>query len=475
MDAITFIPDESRREPLYLQVYKHLTERIRDGELRDGQHLPSKRALAAHLKISVSTVETAYEMLVTQGYATARPRSGYYVNGIEGLVADRPYIVPEEEPERFGASTYRYDFGTVAVDASAFPYATWGKITREVMSDGGGLLARGDVRGDECLRMSIAKYLRDFRNVRCRPDQIVVGAGMEYLMGLIAGLTEGTFALEEPGYSATARILENLGASVCPILLDDGGMDEHALYASGATAAYITPSHQFPTGIVMPVARRLRLIQWAAQESERFLIEDDYDSEFRYSGRPVPSLQGMDPSGKVVYIGSFSRSIAPSIRIAYMVLPHDMMDRFLKKYGSYSSTVSRFEQHTLSRFISEGHFARHINRTRLVYRRRRDAAIRALQSMESGAVTVHGAQAGIHLIAELRCGFSAQQVAAAAAAHSVRVLPLADYYHGPSPESARDRMVLHFAGMDEETICDGITCLDRAVLGLQAGHSGHRT
>ena len=447
MDAITFIPDESRREPLYLQVYNHLTERIRDGELRDGEHLPSKRALAAHLKISVSTVETAYEMLVTQGYATARPRSGYYVNGIEGLVADRPYIVPEEEPERFGASTYRYDFGTDAVDASAFPYATWAKITREVMSDGGGLLARGDVRGDECLRMSIAKYLRDFRNVRCRPDQIVVGAGMEYLMGLIAGLTEGTFALEEPGYSATARILENLGASVCPILLDDGGMDEHALYASGATAAYITPSHQFPTGIVMPVARRLRLIQWAAQESERFLIEDDYDSEFRLVGKPLQNMYALD-SDRVIYLNTFSKTLAPSMRMGYMVLPPALYKRYVEMFGRNSCCVPLFEQKTLARMISCGAFERHINRLKNYYRGVHEILLEKLASL-SCPNELRDSASGLHFTVKFPSAPFDGSIKERAMELGIRIKCLSDYLLAPRT-GCEKTAVVNFSGTTRE-------------------------
>ncbi len=463
MDAVTFTPNENSREPLYLQVYRHLTERIRSGELRDGERLPSKRALAAYLKISVSTVETAYDMLVTQGYVSARPRSGYYVNGIQALAPDRIHPNTGAEREENAPPSYQYDFGTDAVDAAAFPYATWAKITREVLGEGGQLLARGDVRGDACLRTALARYLLDFRDVRCRPDQIVVGAGMEYLMGLIAGLSEGPVALEEPGYPATARILKNLGTDLRPIPLDACGIEDRALDACGASAAYITPSHQFPTGIVMPVARRLSLIRWASEKPDRFLIEDDYDSEFRYSGRPVPSLQGMDPGGKVIYVGSFSRSIAPSVRIAYMVLPDMLMERFLKKYGSYSSTVSRFEQHTLSRFISQGHFARHINRARLVYRRRRDALIQALHAMENGPIAIRGADAGTHLIAGLPHGACAQRVAEIASARSVRVLPMSEFYCGECPPSAHSQLVLYFAGMDEETIRTGIALLDRAL------------
>lgn len=463
MDAITFVPDEQSPEPLYLQVYKHLAACIRSGELRDGERLPSKRTLAAHLHISMSTVETAYDMLVTQGYVTARARSGYYANGIGDLVPDP---LPSTAEVGAGIDTpeaFRYDFGTDAVDTSSFPYATWSKMAREVLSDGGALLARGDVRGDECLRTAIAKYLKEFRNVNCQPDQIVVGAGMEYLMELIAGLVAGPFALEEPCYPATAHILKNIGTPTLPIPLDAQGMNAQLLAQSNASVAYITPSHQFPTGIVMPVGRRLRLLQWAAQAPERYLIEDDYDSEFRYDGRPIPSLQGMDHAGRVIYIGSFSRSIAPSIRIAYMILPRRLLHRFMEKYGTYSSTVSRFEQHTLSRFITSGGFARHVNRMRLTYRRRRDITLEALRAMDRAPSGIYGTEAGMHLIVQINAPLSAVQIASACRERSVRVRPLSTYYTAECPTEAQKRLVLNFAGLADEDIRAGIQQLDQAI------------
>lgn len=463
MDAITFILDERSPDPLYLQVYRRLAQRIRSGELRDGEKLPSKRTLAAHLRISMSTVETAYDMLVTQGYVTARARSGYYANGIGDLIPDSPSVPVEKEPESDTPETYQYDFGAGAVDTSAFPYATWSKIAREVLSDGGALLTRGDVRGDECLRTAIAQYLKAFRGVNCRPDQIIVGAGMEYLMELIAGLVSGTFALENPCYPATGRILKNLGRETRPIPLDSGGMSADELEESDASIAYITPSHQFPMGIVMPVTRRLRLLQWAAQSENRYLIEDDYDSEFRYSGRPVPSMQGMDHADKVIYTGTFSRSIAPSIRIAYMVLPRRLLRRFMEKYGTYSSTVSRFEQHTLCRFIESGSFARHVNRMRLTYRRRRDIAVEALRGMTCAPVEIYGEQAGLHLIVQIDCPLPAESIASACRAQSIRLVPLSTYYAGSCPANAQKRLVLNFAGMDENAIRAGIAQLDLAV------------
>lgn len=464
MDTFTFLPDSSKKQPLYLQLYAHIVGEIRSGALASGEKLPSKRALAAHLKISGNTVETAYDMLTTQGYVTAKPRSGYYVNALDGVLPEFPAQDHAQAALPAKSPGYTYDWSTNAADTSAFPYATWSKISREVLANGDGLLTLGDGRGDYCLRAAIAKYLRGFRSVRCSPAQIVVGAGMEYLISLVARLLQGTFALEDPGYPGTARRLQSLGVQTVMIPVDDGGMEETALRKSNATAAYLTPSHQFPTGAVMPVGRRMNLLAWANEKAGRYLIEDDYDSEFRYTGRPVPSMQGMDIHGKVIYIGTFSRSIAPSMRIAYMVLPEPLLSRFLTQFGSYASTVSRFEQHTLSRFIAEGHFARHVNRMRVIYRRRRDALIEAIDGLPCPK-RIYGTRAGLHLLADLGTGMDAKELVEHASAQNIRIRGLYEYYRLPCPQIHQTTLVLGFAGLETPAIPGAVAALWRAISG----------
>lgn len=268
------------------------------------------------------------------------------------------------------------------MDPALFPFRTWARLQKELLYSSPELLTHGDAQGDIELRQALADYLEEYRGVQCRAEQVVVGAGLEYLLGLLAPLLPGPAAVENPGYPRARRVLENNGVSCCCLPVDADGLSIEALSRSGAAVCYVTPSHQFPTGATMPAGRRAELLHWASRRpGERYIIEDDYDSEFRFDTRPLPSLQGMaGADGPVVYLSTCSRSLAPSIRIAYMVLPIQLLPAWRAAYRLYSSPVSRFEQQTLARFINEGYFTRHLARERVAYKARRDALVRALNA-----------------------------------------------------------------------------------------------
>ena len=261
------------------------------------------------------------------------------------------------------------------------------------------LLHHGESQGDLCLRQALCRYLHQFRGVQCRPEQVLIGAGMEYLlMVLCCLLPESTlYAVEEPGYRKAWQAIENSGRRVVHIPLDAGGLSAAQLAQSGATCAYLTPSHQFPTGIVMPAGRRAELLRWAAQQPGRYLVEDDYDSEFRYRGKPIPSLQSSDEKGKVIYIGTFSKAIAPAIRVSYMVLPGDLLDIYRRDCSFYSCTVSRIDQRILNEFIRDGYFERHLNKMRMRYRAKHDLLLAGLEPFKKQFV-ISGEDAGLHLL-----------------------------------------------------------------------------
>ena len=276
----------------------------------------------------------------------------------------------------------RYDLSTRGVDPELFPFRTWARLQKELLYSSPQLLTHGDAQGAPALRQALAEYLSEYRGVQCGPHQIVVGAGLEYLLGLLAPLLPGPAAVETPGYPRALQVLQNNGVHCCCLPVDEDGLSVEALNRSDAAVCYVTPSHQFPTGVTMPAGRRAELLHWAARRpGGRYIIEDDYDSEFRFDTRPLPSLQGMaGADGPVVYLSTCSRSLAPSIRIAYMVLPEHLLPAWRKKYRLYSGTVSRFEQQTLARFITEGYFTRHLARERVAYKARRDALAAALNT-----------------------------------------------------------------------------------------------
>ena len=297
--------------------------------------------------------------------------------------------------------------------------------------------------------------------ITIQPDVIVVGAGIEYLVGLLARLfCASTFAVENPGYPRTAQVLRNNGVRTVFVPVDGDGMTLDALQAGGAQLAYVTPSHQFPTGATMPIARRTELLRWAGAAPGRYVVEDDYDSEFRYDTRPIPSLQGLDQAGRVIYVSTFSKSMAPSMRIGYMVLPVPVLEMYRAEYGVYSSTVSRFEQQTLCRFMEEGHFARHLNRLRSACRARRDALLEALYAaFGRDGVAVRGSHTGLHLLAAVHNGMTERELVEAAARAGVHVNGLSAYYMEHPEDCPPATVVLGYSDMDERALRAAVDAL----------------
>ena len=457
MQELTIPLNPASSVPLYEQIYRFIISEIHEGRLSEGARLPSKRALCVHLGVSLSTVETAYGLLLAEGYIASRPRSGFFV-AASGLPKALHRTPPPPTPALPDAAP-RFDTSTAAVDTSAFPYATWAKIFKQVLYDRPDLLNRGDPQGDPELRNALSSFLYQYRGVRCRPEQLIIGAGMEHLFEIILRLTpEGTAAaLEDPGYAAPYRVLSQYRRPVRLIPVDQSGMDVSLLRQSDASIAYVTPSHQFPTGALMPVSRRMHLLQWAAEKPDRFIIEDDYDSEFRYSSRPIPALQGISGADHVVYTGTFSRTIAPSIRVAYMVLPESLLPAYRTQYAHAASPVSRFEQQTLAQFIQGGFYARHLRRVGNLYRARCAALSRALEDI--GNVRVHANDAGLHFLISHDILSEADMLARAADC-GVRLTGLSAYCRAscPAPSTA----VIGFAGLKDEEIPELAGLLARA-------------
>ena len=455
MVHLTTALDAASGVPLYEQLYQSLAQEMRTGALAAGTRMPGKRRLAAELSVSVNTVDAAYQMLAAEGYLESRERSGFYVQEYLALPA-RPAGAPEPQPlhlpEPPPAPPVRYDLSTRGVDPGLFPFRTWARLQKELLYSSPQLLTHGEAQGDPALRQALAEYLSEYRGVQCGAHQIVVGAGLEYLLGLLAPLLPGTAAVETPGYPRARQVLENNGVHCCCLPVDADGLSLAALNQSEAAVCYVTPSHQFPTGVTMPAGRRAELLHWAARRpGERYIIEDDYDSEFRFDTRPLPSLQGMaGADGPVVYLSTCSRSLAPSIRIAYMVLPEHLLPAWREKYRLYSGTVSRFEQQTLARFITEGYFTRHLARERVAYKARRDALAAALNAaFAPGELTLAGLHTGLHLLAKLKDPPPDAALRRAAEAQGIRLGLLSDYdLTGNAPSAGT--LVLGYGSLADE-------------------------
>ena len=441
--------------PMYEQLYAALAGEIRRGERAAGSPLPGRRTMAARLGVSVSTVDAAYQMLAAEGLAESRPRSGFYVQETGGML--RPGIHQAEQDDDTPATQApppRFDLSTGSIDTELFPARSWGRIQKELLYQAPELLQRGAMQGDEDLRAQIAAYLGAYRGVCCTPGQVVVGAGVEYLLGCLAHLFAGSVAaVENPGYQRARTVLENSGIPCRLVDIDRHGLPAAGLVKSGANLCYVTPSHHFPTGVTMPAPRRAQLLAWAGQQAGRYILEDDYDSEFRFDTRPLPSLQGMaGPDGPVVYLTTFSKSLAPGIRIACMVLPRHLLQRSRQDFAVYANTVSRFEQRTLCRFMAEGHFARHVARMRLAYKRRMEAFATALRAELGPDLVLGGTHSGLHFLLSLPGAGGEQAMVRAAARQGVQLRGLSEYYMAGADACPPDTVVAGYAALRAQDI-----------------------
>lgn len=452
MNELTIRLEAKSSRPLYEQIYGYIKQEIKSGGLPFEERLPSTRMLAKHLQVSRSTVELAYEQLLSEGYIEAVPYRGYFVCRLDGLVHledETPCSALHYEEKK---EKYEFDFSPSGIDLNSFPHNTWKKLSRGIlMENNKEFFQLGDPQGEENLRMTIASYLHQARGVSCTAEQVIVGAGNDYLLMLLLNLlgNQCVVAMENPTYKKAYHVLKSMAKSMVAVGMDQNGMDVKALSESGADIAYVMPSHQYPVGTVMPVKRRMQLLDWAAQGGGRYIIEDDYDSEFRYKGKPIPALQGFDVRGKVVYLGTFSRSIAPSIRISYMVLPQKLMEFYRERGRIFSSTVSRVDQMLISRFLSEGYYERHLNRMRAVYKSRHDVLLEELGSL-SGICRVSGENAGVHLLLRFTNGMSEAEAVERAKEAGVRVYGLSDSCIEHEPEEPT--VILGYANMEEEKI-----------------------
>lgn len=512
---LTYALNRTARESLYEQLYRALRLDIESGALGAGDRLPSKRAFAKHLGVSVVTVEGAYDQLVAEGYVRAVPRSGFYVqeigpnltsfsristsvevkvplgdssgaksascrpearisgnDGVEKLEnlpeKGAPFCIAHSEEGLAGVSPgagrkWLADFTGAMAPEGVFPYAAWARTLRRVLADESErtVLEASGPQGSPRLRAAIAAHLRGFRGMEVHPDQIVIGSGAQSLYGLLVQLLGRNLAygVEDPGYPRLTRIYESNDVAVRPIALDGEGPVLEALERARIDVLHCTPSHQFPTGITVPVSRRRSLLEWAqsgvaapedgaaareirgrsvkaSSAQSRYLIEDDFDCEFRMAGRPVPPLAALDGAGRVIYANTFSKTLGGAFRIGYMVLPEALAERFRDRLGFYACTVGALEQLTLARFMESGDYERHVNRQRTRYRRRLSALIDVLAASSAGDhLHFANAGAGLHFLMEVRSvegderdsATFEERVARRAAIRGVRLAPLGRY------------------------------------------------
>jgi GntR family transcriptional regulator/MocR family aminotransferase len=453
--------------PYYKQIYDGYRAAIVAGRLRPGERLPSTRALATELGISRLPAVVAFEQLLHEGYIEGRPGSGTYVKeSIPDELArpDAPprTAAPPRLPVPFAEATHLGPFRVSMPALDPFPLPLWSRlVARHAKRLTVAQMAYGDPAGHPPLRAAIADYLRTARAVRCDAEQVLVVSGSQMALQICALALLGrgsTAAIEEPGYPGAREALTRTGARLLPIPVDDDGIDVGALSSTRRKidAVYVTPSHQYPLGVSMTASRRLELVEWA-RRAGAWIIEDDYDSEYRYASRPLGALQGMDAAARVIYIGTFSRVLFPSLRLGYIVAPRTLIDDFVRHRESIDLFSPVLEQLVLTDFLTEGHFPRHLRRMRALYEKRRDALVRGLGEL---GLTPHNADAGLHVSLFLPSSVDDRAVVREGARRGIYPTALSTCYAGPR---AKRGLVLGFGGASERRIASACKTLGQII------------
>lgn len=461
MRELAVFIDNASKEPVYEQIYSYIRNEIIDGRINTGEKLPSSRELSLNLQVSRSTVLYAYDQLVAEGYIESRPQKGYYVAEIEkGFGSDKTveknniFDVVKNKPDYL-------DFTPNGIETAYFPFGEWKKYSKQIFTpEMKELFNSGNPKGDKKIRELLVDFLSKSRGVKANSEQVIIGSGNENLLNILNSIIpdEIKFAVENPVYQKSYAILKSLSKEVYPINLDEYGLDVEELRRVSAEVVYVTPSHQYPLGIVMSIKRRMELLNWAYEKEGRYIIEDDYDSEFRYKGRPIPSLQSIDTEGKVIYIGTFSKSVSPAIRMSYMVLPKKLIETIDSKEVFFSNTVSRIDQKYMEFFIESGAFERHLNRMRTIYKGKHEVILDELKKWKKISIT--GENAGAHIIVTINNGMTEKELVEKARKNGVRVYPLSEYYlAGVKTKDAT--VIIGFAKLSTDEIKAGLEKLKK--------------
>ena len=464
---LTYSFEKLGKQSLYEYLYKCIRKDILSGELKPGDRLPPKRSFAKHLGISVITVENAYAQLTAEGCIYSLPRKGYYVAKVENpffsLQEKEPPGKAAAEEKKTAEPEYFVDFSNSQTSIVNFPFSTWAKLMREVLHENQEeLLTSSPAGGIAALRQAVAMHLADYRGISVRPEQIIIGAGTEYLYGLLIQLLgfDKIYGLEDPGYDKIGKIYQSYHVNCAYIAMRRNGITTEELEEKHIDVMHISPSHHFPTGVVMPISQRYELLKWASGSENRYVIEDDYDSEFRMKGQPIPALQNIDTLGRVIYMNTFTKTLTSTVRISYMVLPQSLLQLFHEKLSFYSCTVSNFEQYTLARFIQDGYFEKHLNRMRTYYHGKRDYLLNVIRNSPlSQKVTVLREDSGLHFLMKIQMKMSDREFCDRALEKGIKILPISGYYH-TGKQAKNHIFIVNYSSVPEEKMEEAVARLN---------------
>ncbi|MFA5527009.1 MAG: PLP-dependent aminotransferase family protein [Peptostreptococcales bacterium] len=461
MDSIILNLNRNSSIPLYMQIYDHIKSEILSGHISHSEKLPSIRELSDNLNLSKTTITAAYEQLFMEGYIYSKPQSGFFVNkilidNVDNYSSLKVALPVDSKEDAHIAAKKEY------TDSTSFDFIQWKKCLNRVLNDyRDDLLIEPSPQGELLLRQEISKYVYQFRGVYCTPEDIVIGAGTQQIMGLLTiilnRLNINHIAFENPGYMPVQKIFLDNNFLISSLPIDSNGMDIMALKNSYANIAYVNPSNQFPTGTIIPISRRYELLKWASSNNY-YIIEDDYNSELRYLGRPIPSLKGLDEDNRVVYIGSFSSTLIPSIKISYMILPKNILSKYMDTMANYTQTCSKTEQLALYLYMKEGHYQKQIKKLRKLYSQKLQKITSLIQSKMKGKVNLMSNSYGAHVLLEIDTPFSSYELCERAEQVKVKATPLDKYTNGPV-KSDKPIILLYHTKIPFESIDTAIDSL----------------
>lgn len=468
------ILNENSTKQLYFQIYEYYRNQILSGAVGPDLLLPSTRKLSRELSVSRSTVETAYQQLLAEGYIYSRPGSGYYTADARQPNWKHPeYDHPSPsfeamddtaEEDRIELPGIKYNFQYGRLEADSFPLKTWKRIANQILLDINPVKATGysSRTGEPALKKEIAKYIYHSRGVTCEADRITICSGVLIVISLLSQLFQGLtprIAIEDPCYDAVRNIFQNNGYPIDPIPLLERGLDFDRLEKSKAKLIYVTPSHQFPSGQVMTVNHRIKLLQWAV-ENDSYIIEDDYDSEYRYNCKPLPSLQSLDRSNRVIYTNTFSKSLAPALRLSFMVLPPALKELYDEKFQHYGCTAALLTQLMMAEFMAGGYWNRHLSKIALSNKKKHDLLVSEIERHMGERVRIQGNNAGLHFLLSVYNGMDEEALMASARKKGVMVYPVSPYYYEIPKEN--NRVLIGFSGLTSDKISAGVRLMREA-------------
>ncbi|WP_046226364.1 MocR-like pyridoxine biosynthesis transcription factor PdxR [Paenibacillus dauci] len=447
----------------YIQIYHFIRSLIEDGQLEENTALPSIRQLAKQLGVSRNTTLTAYEQLLAEGYIRSEPKKGYYVEPVEESITGVDRKVSSAELHIPDHPRPLIDFRIGSVDGQAFPLQKWRKCTNTIMLQPY-IYTYGHYQGEPELRMQIAQYLLQSRGIRTSMDQLIIGSGTQQLLLHLSILLKingyDSLAVEDPGYDGARTLFHMQGLQTEPVQVTSRGIDISELKRCKSRIAYVTPSHQFPTGAVLPAAERYQLLKWA-EERQGYIIEDDYDSEFRYRHQPIPALASLQQGAQVIYLGTFSKGFLPSIRLSYMILPPVLMEQYARMFTFVEQSASVIHQQTMAYFMKQGYWSSHVRKMRAIYRRKMQVLVNALQESFGKQIRIIGSHSGLYILVELQQSGHENELIRQALHHGVQVYPTSRYYSLLKVDR-KPTIQLGFSNLTIEQIGVGVQLLKEA-------------